>query len=67
MMYQNFGTGPYRSIFDTVDDASKEQKQSVGSANEILEPNSAKRAKKASGVNFNAESDCAKTDMGAIS
>lgn len=66
MMYQNFGNGPYRSIFDNQDDASKDLKRSIVSANEDLELNSAERAKKVSG-NFLADSDFARTEKGAES
>jgi len=66
MMYQNFGNGPYRSIFDNQDDACKDLKRSIVSANEDLELNSAERAKKVSG-NFLADSDFARTEKGAES
>mmetsp|Transcript_6739 Transcript_6739/g.8039 ORF Transcript_6739/g.8039 Transcript_6739/m.8039 type:complete len:89 (-) Transcript_6739:798-1064(-) len=64
MMQQNFGDGPYKSIFDTQEQSKDEAKlkQSVGSAKDILEK--VTRGKHSKRRSLQLESDFARTENG---
>jgi len=66
MVYQNFGNGPYRSIFDNQEDAANDLNKSAGSAIEMLESNTARTGKQATSQ-FISDIDYAKTEVGAES
>ena len=56
MLHQNFGNVPYQSIFDTQE---KSQEEKIGSAKDILQNKSNRRAKR---TGVNVQSEFAKTE-----